>query len=257
MAYTHSLRACSDCGQRRTPDGARLIFSYRSAARDGLVMTICMHLLLASALMASSADLEKARDLDDRAALERIASEFSAAAQKSPDNAGAQYQAALASSYLAQVLLELRDKAAAERAAKAGIPAAERAVALKPGSSEYHRILGTLCGQVVPANVMLGLSYGKRAQDEIQKAVTLDPKSANAYLARGIGNYYLPPMLGGGPELAIRDIQRAIELDKQSPETYLWLGLALRKLHRNEEAREAFAKSLALNPHRVLTKKQM
>jgi tetratricopeptide (TPR) repeat protein len=218
---------------------------------------IWLGLLLESALLAAPSDLEKARDLEDRPALERMSAELSAAALKATDNADAQYRAALGSSYLAEVLLELRDKAAAEHAARAGIPAAERAVALKPDSSEYHRILGTLCGQVVPANVLLGMSYGKRAQDEIQKAVTLDAKSAKAYLARGIGNYYLPPMFGGGPELAIRDIQRTIELDKQSAEAYLWLGLALRKLHRNEEAREAFTKSLALNPNRVFTRQQL
>jgi len=216
-----------------------------------------MHFLLGSALIAASSDLEKARDLEDRPALERMSAELSAAAQKATDNADAQYRAALGSSYLAEVLLELRDKAAAEHAARAGIPAAERAVALKPDSSEYHRILGTLCGQVVPANVLLGMSYGKRAQDEIQKAITLDAKSAKAYLARGIGNYYLPPMFGGGPELAIRDIQRTIELDKQSAEAYLWLGLAFRKLHRNEEARGAFTKSLALNPDRIFTRQQL
>jgi tetratricopeptide (TPR) repeat protein len=216
-----------------------------------------MHLLLGSALLAAPSDLEKARDLEDRPALERMSAELSAAAQKATENADAQYRAALGSSYLAEVLLELRDKAAAEHAARAGIPAAERAVALKPDSSEYHRILGTLCGQVVPANVLLGMSYGKRAQDEIQKAITLDAKSAKAYLARGIGNYYLPPMFGGGPELAIRDIQRSIELDKQSAESYLWLGLALRKLRRNEEARESFTKSLALNPNRIFTRQQL
>jgi tetratricopeptide (TPR) repeat protein len=218
---------------------------------------IWTHLLLGSALLAAPSDLEKARDLEDRPALERMSAELSAAAQKATENADAQYRAALGSSYLAEVLLELRDKAAAEHAARAGIPAAERAVALKPDSSEYHRILGTLCGQVVPANVLLGMSYGKRAQDEIQKAITLDAKSAKAYLARGIGNYYLPPMFGGGPELAIRDIQRTIELDKQSAEAYLWLGLALRKLHRNEEARAAFTKSLALNPIRIFTRQQL
>jgi tetratricopeptide (TPR) repeat protein len=218
---------------------------------------IWIYLLLGCALTAAPSDLEKARDLEDRPALERMAADLAAAAQKSPDNADAQYRSALGSSYLAEVLLELRDKAAAEHAARAGIPAAERAVALKPDISEYHRILGTLCGQVVPANVLLGMSYGKRAQDEIQKAITLDAKSAKAYLARGIGNYYLPAMFGGGPELAVRDMQRTIELDNQSAEAYLWLGLALRKLHRNEEAREAFTKSLALNPNRVFTRQQL
>jgi hypothetical protein len=37
----------------------------------------------------------------------------------------------------------------------------------------------------------------------------------------------------------------------------LWLGLAERKLHRNAEARDAFARSLELNPRRVWTKQQL
>jgi len=164
---------------------------------------------------------------------------------------------ALAASYQAEVALELRDKTAAESAAKTGIPAAERAVALKPENAEYHRILGTLCGQVIPANVLLGLSYGKRAEEAIDKAIALDPKLSNAYLARGIGNYYKPAMFGGGPELALKDIRRAVELDPKSAENYLWMGLALRKLHQDAAAREAFTKSLDLNPARIWTKQQL
>src|SRR2546430_10298916 len=38
-------------------------------------------------------------------------------------------------------------RSAAKNAAQAGIDAAERAVNLKGDSSEYHRLLGTLCGQ--------------------------------------------------------------------------------------------------------------
>jgi tetratricopeptide (TPR) repeat protein len=221
-------------------------------------MAVWMSILLAATLStASSADLEMARDLEDRAALERSVTELSSAAAKSPNDAAVQYRLALAASYLAEISLELRDKTTAERAAKTGIPAAEHAVALKPENAEYHRILGTLCGQVIPANVLAGVSYGSRAQDAIEKAVALDSKSSEAYLARGIGNYYKPPMFGGGLELAIRDIRRAIELDPKSAEAYLWLGLAQRKLHQNAEAREAFTKSLELNPRRIWTKQQL
>ena len=213
--------------------------------------------LLAGASLAAPSALEKARDLEDRPQLERALAELTAAAEKAPNDATAQYQMALAASYLAEISLELRDKAAAERAAKAGITAAERAVTLKPDNAEYHRVLGTLCGQVIPANVLLGISYGKRAEEAIEKAIALDPKSSQAYLARGIGNYFKPPMFGGGSELAIRDIRRAIELDPKSAEAYLWLGLALRKTHHNAEAREAFTKSLELNPNRVWTRQQL
>jgi len=213
--------------------------------------------LCAGTLARASTDLEKARDVQDRTALETAARELSADAQKAPNDAEAQYRAALASSYLAEVGLEVRDKSQAQRAAEEGIRSAERAIALKPSNAEYHRILGTLCGQVIPANVLLALSYGKRARDAIDKALSLDPHSSKAYLARGVGNYYLPPAFGGGLDLAIRDFERAIELDNKSAEAHLWLGLALRKQNQNAKARQAFTKSLELNPNRVWAKQQL
>ena len=216
-----------------------------------------MTLLAAAALWAAPLDLEKSRDLEDRPELERAVAGLSAAAQKSAGDAEAQYRLALASTYLAEISLELRDKSGAERAAKTGIAAAQRAVELTPNRSEYFRVLGTLYGQVIPANVLLGMSYGKKSEEAIEKAIALDPKSASAYLARGIGNYYKPEFFGGGAEPAMRDLRHAIELDAKSAEAYLWLGLALRKLHRNAEARDAFTKSLELNPRRVWTKQQL
>ena len=201
--------------------------------------------------------LQAARDQQDRAALQKIVDQDFAAAQKAPKDAAVQYQAALASSYLAEVGLELRDKKLAEQAAERGIKAAEQAVALQPSVAEYYRVLGTLYGQVVPANVLMGLSYGKRAKDAIDKAIALDSKSSEAYLARGIGNYYLPSALGGGLDLAVNDVHKAIALDPKNADAYLWLGLALRKQNKNSEARQAFAKSVELDPHRVWAKEQL
>jgi hypothetical protein len=37
----------------------------------------------------------------------------------------------------------------------------------------------------------------------------------------------------------------------------LWLALSLRKENRNAEARQAFAKSLELNPNRIWTRQQL
>ena len=164
---------------------------------------------------------------------------------------------ALASSYLAEVSLELRDKSQAERVAQSGIQAAGRAIAIDSRNAEYYRVLGTLCGQVVPANVLSAFSYGKRARQAIDKALELDPKSSQAYLARGVGNYYLPDALGGGASLAIPDFRKAADLDPASAEACLWLGLALRKEHHNVEARQAFQKAMRLDPARVWIKQQL
>jgi tetratricopeptide (TPR) repeat protein len=208
--------------------------------------------------LSPAADLEAARDRQDRAALDKFAAEASAAAEKAPKDADAQYRAAQAASFAAEVALELRDKAGAQRSAGAGINAIERAIALKPGSAEYYRMLGTLCGQAAAGGSMLSiLNYGKRAKEAINKALELDPKSARNWLARAVGNYYLPPALGGGPDVAIADVKKSLELDPKSADAYLWLGLSLHKANRNGEARQAFQKALELNPRRVWAKQQL
>jgi tetratricopeptide (TPR) repeat protein len=214
-------------------------------------------IFLMAAVVAAPGALESARDRQDRPALEKQISDLSAAAQKAPRDADAQYRVALAYSYLAEVSLELHDKGQAERVAEPGIQAAERAISLDSRNAEYYRVLGTLCGQMVPANILSAFSYGKRAREAINKALELDPKSSQAYLARGVGNYYLPDALGGGPPVAIPDFRKAAELDPASAEVYLWLGLALRKEHHNGEARQAFEKALRLDPARIWIGQQL
>jgi tetratricopeptide (TPR) repeat protein len=214
--------------------------------------------LVLAAFMAAPATspLETARDSQDRPALEKLAGEAAAAAAKASNDADTQYRSALASSYLAEVQIELHDRKAGRASAEQGIKVAERAVALKPDNAEYYRVLGTLYGQAI-TDVMSGLSYGAKAKSAINKAVERAPKSAAMYVARGVGNYYLPSQLGGGTQVAIPDFQKAIELDPKNAEAYLWLGLSLRKDKRDEEARKAFQKSLELNPSRVWTKQQL
>ena len=218
-------------------------------------------LVLVSVLFATStwddAELVKARDRQDGAALEKIAGELRAAAEKDLKDATAQYRLALAESYTAEVAIEMRDKVAAKNAAQAGIEAAERAVNLKPDSPEYQRILGTLCGQIISGNGLAALKYGKCALNAVNKAIELDPKSSMAYLSHGVGNYYLPPALGGGLDVAVQDFRKAVELNPKNADAWLWLGIALRRVNQAGEARQAIAKSVELNPNRVWAKQQL
>ena len=212
---------------------------------------------VAFAITADVADLQKARDRQDRTALEKIVNDCRTAAAKLPNDADAQYRLALAESYAAEVAVEVRDKAQAKNFAESGIQAAERAVSLKPNIAEHHRILGTLCGQMISSNGLAAIKYGKCALESVNKAIALDPKSSDAYLSHGVGNYYLPAALGGGIELAIKDFQKALELNPKSAEGYLWLGIALRKSNQPAEARKALAKSVELNPNRIWAKQQL
>lgn len=204
---------------------------------------------------AAPSELQTARDRQDRPALQKMAGECAAAAAKAPNDAGAQYQLALVSSYLSEVAQELHDRTQARAAAEQGVKAAEKAVALRP-SAENYRLLGMLCGQAV-TDLLSGWSYGPRARTAIGKAVELAPNSASVYLARGVGNYYVPSQLGGGVELAVADFRKAIALDPKDAEAYLWLGIALRKANQNAEARQALAKSLELNPNRVWARQEL
>ena len=211
-----------------------------------------------AAFMAAAAPspLEVARDKQDRAAITDLAAQLSAAAAKAPNDAEAQYRAGLANCYLAEVAIELRDRKAGRQIAEQGIRFAEKTETLKPANAEYYRLLGTLYGQAI-TDIMSGLSNGPKAKDAINKAVEKAPKSSMMYVARGVGNYYVPVQLGGGPKLSIPDFQKAIELDPKNAEAFLWLGLSLRKENRDAEARQAFTKSLELNPNRVWAKQQL
>jgi len=213
--------------------------------------------MVTASLHGDDSDLIKARDHQDRAALEKLAADSRAAAAKQPNDAGAYYRLALAESYSAEVAIELHDKASAKNAAQAGMDAAAKAVSIKPDSAEYQRVLGTLCGQMVSTNNLAGLRYAKCAMDSVDKAIHLDPKSSMAYLSHGVGNYYLPQAFGGGLDLAIKDFHKAIDLNPKNAEAWLWLGLALRRSNQPAEAQKAFAQSLLIDPNRVWAKQQL
>lgn len=207
---------------------------------------------------ATDRELLKARDQQNLAALDNLIEQYKKAAQANGSSAEAQYQSALAYSFAAEVAMQLRDKRKSESYAVAGLDPAKKAVAEKGSNAEYHRLLGALCGQVIPANPIMGaLTYGSCARDEINKAISLDSRLALAYVTRGIGNFYLPAQMGGGLDLALKDIDKAISLDPKSADAYMWKGVVLRKANKNSDARQAFSAALKLDPDRLWAKQQL
>jgi tetratricopeptide (TPR) repeat protein len=207
---------------------------------------------------ASVSDLKNARDHQDLAALDRGIAQLQQDSQAHPSSAEAQYRLALAYSYAAEVAMEIRDKRKSESYAEAGIDVAKKAVSDSGSNAEYHRLLGELCGQVIPANPLLGaIQYGPCARDEIAKALQLDNKLALAYVSQGVGNYYLPPSMGGGVDIAIKEFDKAISINANTADAYLWKGIALRKANRDAEARQALEKALQIEPNRLWAKQQL
>ena len=226
----------------------------------GAFSMVFLTLLAGRSLAASGMidDLNAARDRQDLKALDGSIARLMQTAQSNQKSADAQYDLALAYSYAAEVATEVHDKKKAESYAESGIDAAKQALASNDSKAEYHRLLGNLCGQVIPSNPLLGaLKYGQCARDEITKAIQLDGKLALAYVSQGVGNFYLPSSMGGGVDLALKDFDKAISLNPNLPDAYLWKGVALRKAGRNGDAHTAFQKALQLDPQRAWAKQQL
>lgn len=225
-----------------------------SIVRNIVVALFCVVLLGAAGVN----ELLNARDRQDSATLDRLVKQYEQGAERDTKSAEANYQVALAYSYSAEVAMEIHDKRKAEALAEAGLDPARKAVAENGGKAEYHRILGELCAQVIPANPLFGaLKYGQCARDEINKAIELDGSLALAYVSRGVGNYYLPSSMGGGPDIALKDLDKAISINPTLAEAYLWKGITLRKANRDGEARTSFERALQLDPNRLWTKEQL
>jgi tetratricopeptide (TPR) repeat protein len=213
---------------------------------------------LAFGAAIQNTDLLGARDRGDRTTLDRLIQQAKQAAESNPNSAEAQYRLALAYSYGAEVAMEQHDKRKAESLAEAGLQPAQKAVSSNGSNAEYHRLLGALCGQVIPANPLMGtLKYGQCARDEINKAIQLNSSLALAYVSRGVGNYYLPASMGGGPEVAVKDFDKAISIDPKLADSYLWKGITLRKENRNAEAHKALEQAVQLAPNRAWAKEQL
>lgn len=221
-----------------------------------LVLLLAIPLDAQSAADAEYRNLRGARDRQDLAALHAAAGQAETAIRGFA-TAKTLYSAALARSFEAEVALELGKKPEAAAAAEAGIETARRLVELGPQVAEHHRILGTLCGQVIPANLMSALKYGRCAREEIETALRLDPNSAWARIGQGVGNYYLPESFGGGVGKAIEDFRRASVLQPNLADAWLWLGIAQRKKGDLNAARSALEKARKLAPERLWIERQL
>lgn len=147
---------------------------------------------------------------------------------------------AQASLWLARIRLELGQYAQA-------IPLAERAVALAPGCSETHRVLGRSYG--LNAEKIRSLWLARKSREEFQSAVKLDSSSISA--RRDLMEYYLeaPWFLGGSKARAWGQAQAIASIDPTE-------GLLARAAYWQEtdnavRAAEAYRHILESKPDRV------
>lgn len=147
-----------------------------------------------------------------------------------------------------------RNDAAFKQAAEAGVAAAEKAVTLNPKSSDAHQLLGDLLSQLIPHVYGGGMKYGKRAADEMDKAIELNPKNVNAYVSRAISYYYTPDSFGGSKSKAVEMLKKAVEIDSRTDSPHIWLAIFYLDGGRIDDALSEISLALRANPDRAFTR---
>lgn len=115
----------------------------------------------------------------------------------------------------------------------------ERAVALRPGDSNFHLWLGREYGEkAADSNPLAAAGLARKAKTEFEHAVKLDPTNVAAHA--DLAEYYVeaPGIMGGGTDKA-RD--QALQVQKYDPATAHWvLARVAEKEKRFDDAEREF-----------------
>ncbi len=121
-----------------------------------------------------------------------------------------------------------------------------------PDFSEGYRLLGETQMRIISLKGWLqALTHAQTAKKNLDRAVTLDPKNAEAHLALGIYYLYAPTLFGGDLEKALSSLRESEALTSDETVRFLsyrWQGVAYAKLGKLGEAKEAFRKALLIYP---------
>jgi tetratricopeptide (TPR) repeat protein len=95
-----------------------------------------------------------------------------------------------------------------------GVSACEKAVSLDPNNSTYHWWLGRVYGEKADAaNFLTAAGLAKKVRNEFERAVQLNPNSAEA--RKDLAEFYLeaPGIVGGGQDKARAQAATLVKLD--------------------------------------------
>ena len=131
----------------------------------------------------------------------------------------------------------------------------------KSPAADALALRGGVIGQMIglSGNPLAGMTMGPKSTGLIDRAMEADPKNPRVWLIRGMSAMFTPKMFGGGTDKAERDLRKAAELFAAerpvAPEpswghadAYIWLGQALQKEEKVDDARAAYQKALELQP---------
>ena len=237
-------------------------------------------LLLVAALAAGAADhpamksarspemtemfgrLAKACSREDESALRELAVKLADYARQHPNDAEAHFGAARAHLALLNLYVLRDQKDPARQEMDVALKFINRSIELDAERPEAFALRAQLYGwKVALTNVLarpfVGISYGSKIDDDLDRARRLDPQNTSLHLSMGMKDYYRPAAAGGSLDRAVHCFRQAIELDKDNPDAWLWLGLALKAQKKLPEAKAAFEKVLKLDPDNARARREL
>lgn len=222
-----------------------------------LLLVLCASALpaLGNADLLIQQGLDAERRLDTRTALAR----FLDAERLRPDDAFILQKIARQYSDSEVDATRLEEK---RRLARTALDYAERAYALDPGNPEIVLSLAVCHGKLaVFSDTRTKIKYSRLVKERAEKALSLDANYAWAHHVLGRWHYevaslgaatrFFVNLIYGGlpdasPASAIRHLERAVDLDPEALAHHLELGFAYLAAGRSRDARDAFARGLAL-----------
>jgi len=131
---------------------------------------------------------------------------------------------------------------------------------LNPNSSEPHIILSATYGSKIKVSPWKGVFLGRRAEDEIRKALEMEPTNPRAWLHRGIAESFTPGLFGGGKKVAMKSLKNSLELYNKEKnlssehlqwgedEAHIWIGVIYKDWGQMKESKASYDAALELNP---------
>jgi tetratricopeptide (TPR) repeat protein len=190
-------------------------------------------ILLPGGTIAQESPLEKARAAFEKSDYPRAIEILKGAAASEPNNGDAYV-------LLARSYLELNQY-------DAGVSSAEKAVAINPKNSEYHRWLGEAYGAKADhASMLSAYALARKTQKEFAAAVDLDAHNFDAQQDLIEYDCTAPGMVGGGEEKAQPLIEKLMAMD--AAEGHYATGICRAQKKKYEAADAEFAKALESKP---------
>jgi tetratricopeptide (TPR) repeat protein len=240
------------------------MIKFPRVARRG-VLQILLTLLLTAVCLSQGPDpaleqglqlLEEGRTTLEDTSLAQARDHFTKLTQQHSDNAVYFYGLARVNAYRCEAHAAHADKKKAESALDEAIANVQQSLKLNEKSADAHSLLADLYGRKISFGIGMfaGPKFGPKIQAENKRAQELDANNPRVFASLGRQYLNAPKMFGGDVDKAIESFRKSTQLDLKFDETYVWLGIALRKKGDAAGAEHAFQEALRLNPRSVFTK---